>query len=341
MSDKLSPFSTTGIGSMPYLDVGEAYNLIIKTFDIPFWPQLPKVSFKEQMIAQYSEGMPAINISEGKEQLFIDKHNLSEIQRFYKLYSDDIKIPISKDYASGLYGFLERLKDKKIPILKGHITGPLTFSLGLKDNENKPIYFDEELREISLMVLKAKAYWQIDLLKQYSNKVVIFIDEPIFSAIGTSLYLGVENEEVLRLLSDMVSLIEGKGGISGIHCCGKADWSLIIKSRVSIVSFDAFEYFDNLLIYSEDVKEFLQRGGYLAFGIVSTSESGLTIDSEQILNRLKICIQGLSKYIPKSLITKQMLLTPSCGTGSRTIEETIRIFELVSGLKRQVERYIF
>ncbi len=53
-----SPFLTTGIGSLPHTDPEEACGLVLATFDIPFWPQLPKLSFRESMIPQFSEGMP-------------------------------------------------------------------------------------------------------------------------------------------------------------------------------------------------------------------------------------------------------------------------------------------
>ncbi|MCL0051806.1 hypothetical protein M1M97_03990, partial [Thermodesulfovibrionales bacterium] len=61
-----------------------------------------------------------------------------------------------------------------------------------------------------------------------------------------------------------VSAIEDAGGISGIHCCGRADWPMVTRSGIRIISFDAYEYFDTLAIYHEDIKDFLERGGYLA-----------------------------------------------------------------------------
>jgi len=54
---------------------------------------------------------------------------------------------ISKEYAAGLYAFIDIIKkeEKKIGAVKGHITGPLTFTLSLTDNQKRPIYFDEEM----------------------------------------------------------------------------------------------------------------------------------------------------------------------------------------------------
>lgn len=333
MLDIIKPFSTTGIGSLPHRNPEEACKIILKTFDIPFWPQLPNISFKESMIIQYSEGMPYIKISEDKQESWVIRDGSDELERFYEAVTEKSKIAISEDYAIGLHTFLKMIKGKRFNTLKGHVTGPVTFTLGLKDNYGRFVYFDEELREISLMLLKAKALWQINILRQHSDRAIIFIDEPILSAIGSSSYLGVDSVEVLRLLKDMVSSIQDAGALSGIHCCGRADWPMVIRSGTKIISFDAYEYFDAFAIYHEEIKKFLQAGGYLAWGIVPTSDAINSVDDKSIQKLMENHLKKLYEHIPSELVNSQILITPSCGTGSRSIEETIKIFQLLIRLK--------
>ncbi|MBI3592128.1 MAG: hypothetical protein HY099_01340 [Nitrospirae bacterium] len=333
MSFIIKPFSTTGIGSLPHKSAGDACELILRTFDIPFWPQLPRISFRESMIAQYSEGMPYIKISEKDEAVWVVRDESDELERFYESCTDTSRIAISADYAAGLHKFLNMIKGRRFPVLKGHITGPVTFTLGLKDNYGRFIFFDEELREIALMLLKAKLRWQIDLLKQHAGDVIIFIDEPILSALGSSSYLGVDSGEVSRLLKETTAAIGDAGGISGIHCCGRADWPMVIRSGVRIVNFDAFEYFDTLAIYHEDIRHFLQGGGYLAWGIVPTSDLIGTVDDKKLIELMNDKLGKLYEHLPPELVNSNILLTPSCGTGSRSIEETVKIFQLIMRLK--------
>ncbi len=333
MSDIIKPFSTTGIGSLPHRNPEEACELILRTFDIPFWPQLPKISFKESMIIQYSEGMPYIRTNEKEQEAWIIRDGSDELERFYESCAENTKIAVSEDYAIGLHTFLRMIKGRRFKILKGHVTGPLTFTLGLKDNYGRFVFFDEELREISSMLLKAKVRWQIDMLKQHADNVIIFIDEPILSAIGSSSYLGVNSEDVPRLLKELVSAIEEAGGISGIHCCGRADWPVVIKSGVGVVSFDAFEYFDTLAIYHEDMKKFLEGGGYLAWGIVPTSDAIKSVDDKYLKTLMDNNLKKICDHVPSELVNSRILLTPSCGTGSMSIEETIKVFQLVMRLK--------
>jgi methionine synthase II (cobalamin-independent) len=332
-----APFSTTGIGSLPHKDPGEACRLVLGTFDIPFWPQLPRRSFHEFMIPQYSEGLPYVKIDEKRETVWVERDRSDALARFYETYSEDLKIAVSADYAEGFHTFLNMLKEKTFGFLKGHVTGPLTFTLGLKDSDGKLVYFDEELREISLMVLKAKIRWQIEALKPHAEQVIVFIDEPILSALGSSSYIGVAQEEALRLLKETSDAIGQAGGISGIHCCGKADWPLVINSGAAIVSFDAYDYVETISLYPDEFTGFLKNGGYLAWGIVPTTESIRDENPESIKIRFDTGLAHLSKSIPRNLLLSQILLTPSCGTGSRSAEETVKVFKTLTELKGLLE----
>jgi hypothetical protein len=332
----LKPYSTTGIGSLPHRDAEEACRLIFSSFDIPFWPQLPNRSFREFMIPQYSEGMPFFKASPEKQSFWIEKNASDDLERFYESWTEESRIAVSEDYAKGLHTFVTLIKNRRFDHLKGHITGPLTFTLGLKDNEGKPVYFDEELREISLMLLKAKIRWQIDLLRPYTGGVIIFIDEPILSALGSSAYLGVSNDEALRMLKEIIGTVRAEGGISGIHCCGNADWPLVIRSRPDIINFDAYDYVDTVALYPEEFGNFLEEGGHLAWGIIPTSDAISGENPESVKVRFNQGIEKLSTAIPSSLLLSRMLLTPSCGTGSRTVEETLKVFQLLIRLKESL-----
>ncbi|MEW6162523.1 MAG: hypothetical protein AB1606_04325 [Nitrospirota bacterium] len=329
-----TPFTTTGIGSLPHTDAEEACRLVLETFDIPFWPQLPQVSFHESMIPQFSEGMPSLKIDEQRESMWVEKGSGDDLRGFYETYSEDWKAAISEGNAKGLYTFIGLLKNKKFKALKGQITGPLTFTLGLKDSVGRPVYFDEELREISLILLKAKIRWQIEMLRPYAENIILFIDEPILSALGSTSYLGVEPEEAKRLLRETSDTIKHVGGISGTHCCDKADWSMVIKSGTDIISFDAYGYIDTISIYPAEFTEFLKGGGYLAWGIVPTTELIREENTDSIKRRFYEGLERLSKSIPADLLLSRMLITPSCGTGSRSIEETTKVFHLLVELKK-------
>jgi methionine synthase II (cobalamin-independent) len=329
-----TPFLTTGIGSLPHKDSEEACRLVLESFDIPFWPQLPQLSFHEFMVPQYSEGIPSLKIDEQKEKIWIAKDDPAALTQFYESYSEDLAIPVSENFAKGLYTFLKKIRGNHFRFLKGHVTGPLTFTLGLKDNGGRLVYFDEEFREISLLVLKAKIRWQIELLKPLAENLIVFIDEPVLSSLGTSSYLGVASEEALRLLKETSDAVKNAGGIPGIHCCSKADWPLVINSGVRIISFDAYDYVESISLYPAEFTAFLKDGGYLAWGIVPTTDSIREETPVSIKKRFDAGIELLAKSIPSGLLLSQILLSPSCGTGSRNVEETEKVFKVLGELKK-------
>jgi methionine synthase II (cobalamin-independent) len=328
----IKPLSTTGIGSLPHRDPVEACRLVLKSFDIPFWPQFPNISFTEFMVPQYTEGMPFCRVDPAKQAVWVEKTAADDLERFYEGWTEKSRIAISADYARGLHAFVNLLHTR-LSCVKGQTTGPLTFTLGLKDQTGKAIFFDEELREICLMLLKAKTRWQIDILKDHAEEVIIFIDEPILSALGSSAYLAVGEEETLRLLRELIGAIHAEGALAGIHCCGNADWSLVIRSGADIINFDAFDYLEPFALYPNELRDFLGRGGFLAWGVVPTSDAIRDATPGSVRETFEKGVERLSAGVPASLLLSRVLITPSCGLGSRTVQEALKAVQLLMGLR--------
>ncbi len=331
-------FNTTGIGSLPHTDPAEACKIILDHVDIPFWPQLPQRSFLESMVPQYSEGFPFVRVGEDKVEIQVpDEAKLAE---FYEAIAENRGFPISGEYAAGLNAFLDILSKgtRSYHALKGHITGPLTFTLSLTDSSKRPIFFDEEMRELSVELLKGKAGWQIDQLRQYAEKILIFIDEPILTALGTSTYIGVSNEEAARVLRDTAQHIRDCGALSAIHCCGKADWPLVLSSGIDVFNFDAYEFGTSLSLYPDEIRSYLDRGGYIAWGIVPTTEKINDVTTETLSERFEQALTSLEKAgVSQDQLRAQSLLTPSCGTGSLNATNALKAFSLLKDLR---DRYV-
>ncbi|MBI5124339.1 MAG: hypothetical protein HZA72_02860, partial [Candidatus Omnitrophica bacterium] len=72
-------FEATGIGSLPFKDPEKACRVVFENFkSIPFWPQLPKRSYKEHMYCQFSEGMPGVVIDEARKSIYVDSKKAAE-----------------------------------------------------------------------------------------------------------------------------------------------------------------------------------------------------------------------------------------------------------------------
>lgn len=337
---------STGIGSLPLKNAKDALSIIFNNSGIPFWPQLPKRDFREQMIPQYSEGMPGVRFDPNKERIWVELHGERE-DAVYKFYNSFLEgrlesFAISEVFSTGFHEFLRELKEKgsgrypaRFEYLKGQVTGPITFSLGLADKDRRPIYYDEELRDIAVKLISMKALYQIRELEGFGAGLIIFIDEPIFSALGSSAYLGIAREDVIKAVNEVIDAIHSKGALAGIHCCGNTDWSLVASTGIDILNFDAYHFFDSITLYPEDIKAFLNREGTIAWGIIPTGVDILNETAESLSKRLKNNFDVLRGWgVRDETLLGQCLITPSCGTGSLEIDQAKRVFELLKGVTK-------
>ena len=112
---------------------------------------------------------------------------------------------------------------------------------------------------------------------------------------------------------------------------------MIARSALDIISFDAWGYGETVARYADDMGAFLSRGGWLAWGIVPTTEDIDSATVEDCLGRLNAGVALLAgKGIEEGLIRAQMLFTPSCGAGSVSEPQTERVFELLAEVKEAV-----
>ena len=109
-------FEATGIGSVPFKDPKTACDMIFDDFpSIPFWPQISRRSYLENMYAQFSERLPGLVLDEKKRTMHIDTSRSSgDIEAVYQKYlEDDIEFfKMSESYAGGFYEFLRAMKKK-------------------------------------------------------------------------------------------------------------------------------------------------------------------------------------------------------------------------------------
>jgi len=63
----------TGIGSFPHQDISATCESILNTVpDVPLWPQLANIDFREQMEIQFSEGLPCVVLDEATKRMYFD-----------------------------------------------------------------------------------------------------------------------------------------------------------------------------------------------------------------------------------------------------------------------------
>ena len=137
--------------------------------------------------------------------------------------------------------------------------------------------------------------------------------------------------------------VREEGGLSGVHVCANTEWPVIFDTGIDIISYDAYSYFDKLVLFADDLIEFLKRGGILASGIVpSTAEFIEQENTAQLVDKWLGQLGRLEALgVQTELAVKQTLITPSCGTGTVSEAQSRRVLEMTRDVSAALRERFF
>jgi hypothetical protein len=349
-------FSTT-IGSLPHTDVARGTALIFKhTPEIPSWAQFPQRNRYENMIMQFTEGMPAL-VNDGDRTFFSTSINdfSEQLTYFYDRYLAVIEdenpdalehFHLSSQYAAGFSEFVACLP-QHIPLgrtimLKGQVTGPFTLGTTMLDQNGRCSYYDDQLRDVVVKTIVLKALWQVTRLREFGLPVMIFLDEPSLLGFGKQTFITVSREDVIKDINEVVAAVHSRGGLAGIHCEENTDWSLLMETDLDILDFDAYDHMQGITLYPSELRKFFDRGGCLGWGIVPTLDREAAA-SETIPSLIARFEKGVELLIRKGFdrihLLQRALITPSCGAGGvLTVSLAERILDVLCELSTTLRR---
>lgn len=332
----------TAIGSLPYTDPEEACSVTLRHLaEAPAWPQLPNRDFRENMYAQYSEGLPGVVVDRDRKKVYCDTSTdlLPQIEEVLQAYVDGglSSLAISGDYAAGLHAFAAGVRrgGRVYPVLKGQVTGPFSFGLTITDQNNRPILYHDGLAEAMVRLLNLKARWMEAFLRETgaAEEVLIFFDEPYLVSVGSAL-VSVSPQWVLDSLR---ACLEGLTCLTGAHCCGNTDWTLLFRAGVGVVSFDAYQYMESMALYPAELEEFLSGGGVLAWGLVPNHEGLANETVDSLARRFEAGVDLLaSRGVSPELLLRRSMVTPACSLAGVDGAQAERGYELSSELSRRL-----
>jgi methionine synthase II (cobalamin-independent) len=322
---------------MPHKDPCRALDLILETCpQAPCWPQLPNLGFQENMMAQFCEGIPCVRIDPERKKVFFERPESGpeELTAFYENVfaaertGDLGAFALPESAARGFAVFLERFakrRDSPPLFLKGQITGPLTFGLSVLDAQGLPALFDDTLSDVIRQAIRLKALWQVERLKACSPHGILFVDEPVLAGFGSAAFVNLSRRDAVATLREVFSAVKAAGFRVGSHCCANTDWSLMVEAGVDIINFDAYAYLESIGLYAEALTGFLKGGGFLAWGMVPSQQLDSRPGPQRLLQRVARGIEALvDRGLPREELTRNLILTTSCGLGTLSEEAAER-----------------
>jgi len=343
----------TTLGSLPHTDAAQATALLLAyTPEIPTWAQLPKRTWHENMMVQYLEGLPGV--VEENERAYFDTSRPGyddALTDFFARYlavesGDDAALEtfaITPERSRGLPTLLTALPKRFHPpvVVKGQVTGPFTWGTNLTDQNRRCVYYDEQLHDVIVKGVKLKALWQIKYLKTFGAPVMIWMDEPALLGFGSSTFISISREDVLRDLNEVAGAIHAAGALTGVHCEANTDWSLLMEADLDILDFDAYDHLEAITLYPDELRAFFDRGGSLGWGIVPTlnPQAAATETVESLLERFDAGVARLEERgFARQLLLRRALITPSCGAGTLTQPLAERVLGLLRNLASTLRR---
>ena len=203
--------------------------------------------------------------------------------------------------------------------------------------------YDDNLCDILIKLLSCKARWQVEQLHELcvDQPPIIFIDEPGFVNFGSTAYSGVSRELVSHSVSELIKAIKKAGGLAGLHICANGDWGPALLSDADIISFDGYSYFENLILFKEQLTSYIAKGGILAWGIVPTADPEI-IERECVESLYQKWLKQLE--LLKSLgfsgqhLRGQTLIAPACGTGSLSLDMALKVLSMTRELSDRIRQ---
>ncbi len=300
---------TTAMAIMPHTNVERALGLAL-SLDIPFWPQLPNISFCEDMYAQTSQNFPGMIVDPENEKIRFDTARFEEeLVDYSRRMAEPQTFALSEGYSAVYHRFLaEDLQD--YPAIRGQITGPVSFGFRVTDENSRPIIYNEGVRALLFDFIQRKVniqYWQ---LKEKNQNAFVWLDEPGLGWV----FSGLSGYNDIQARQDYQGFLAGLDSPKALHLCANVNLPYLLGLGIELLSFDAYQIGFMPKEYTKAVANFLRSGGIISWGIVPTDLESLSKETPETLADL------LSSYwetvatnteLSAKLVAEQALIAPA------------------------------
>jgi len=297
------------MGIMPHSDMEKALELSLE-LDIPYWPQLPNLSYYEDMYTQASEHFPGIIVDSGERKISFDTARFEqELVGYSEIIDNSDKFLLSKEYSVVYHRFLEQPL-KKYSAIRGQFIGPVSFGFKVMDENNMPIIYNEQVRALLYDFIQRKVNAQYNELIKRNPNAFVWLDEPGLGWV----FSGLSGYDDLHTRRDYHTFMAGLAGPGALHLCANVNLSYLLGMNIGILSFDAYQMELMPKGYADSVAEFVIKGGIISWGIVPTDSSSLEFETpDRLAQRISGYWQVVSETtgISQVKIAEQALLAPA------------------------------
>jgi len=312
----------SSIGSLPHTDARAAATFVLERQPrLPAAPSLPMRSGRERMVAQAAWGIAGVQVLDDGS-LALDDPNLDP-------RSPLTTAGIDGEPFVGLRAFLGAVAGRRAPI-KLQLTGPVTLGIALL-NLGVPA---SRAFAVAGAAVRARARTLVAAAQETAPMapLVVFLDEPGLTA-AMQHGFPLEPNRTIDLVSSALATIEPHA-VTGLHCCGLADWRVVLQAGPQILSLPLET---GAVEHAGALGAFLERGGRVAWGAVPTAGPiGSTPERQWQHLSAEWCALTQAGCDPV-MLREQALITPACGLALHTEEQADLVLTLANEVARRLE----
>lgn len=300
---------TTAMGIMPHTDIDRAMALAL-SLDIPFWPQLPNVSYYEDMYVQTSQNFPGIIVDIQEEKIRFDTARFdTDLPEYSRRMAEEATFTLGGDYSVVFHRFLEQ-DLSRYPAIRGQVTGPVSFGFRVTDENSRPIIYNDGVRGLLFDFIQRKANTQYRQLTEKNPDAFVWLDEPGLGWV----FSGLSGFNDIQTREEYHSFLSGIEGPRALHLCANVNLPYLLSLGVELLSFDAYQMELMPKGYAGAVADFLKAGGVICWGIVPTDSENLRQHTPQTLTNLIVGyweVVAANTGLSVRQIAEQALIAPA------------------------------
>jgi methionine synthase II (cobalamin-independent) len=312
----------TSIGSLPHTDPRAAATFVLERHPrLPAAPSLPNRSGMERMVAQAAWGIAGVTVLPDGS-LAVDDPAL------------DPRAPLTEagidgEPFVGLRAFLGAVAGRRGPN-KLQLTGPVTLGIALH-SIGIPA---RRAFAVAGAAVRARARALVNAARETAPMapLIVFVDEPGLTA-AMQRGFPLDPNRTIDLVSSALAALEPHC-ITGLHCCGLADWRVVLQTGPQILSMPLAM---GAVEHSGAISAFLENGGWVAWGAVPTT-GPLGATPERLWQQLSAewCALTQGGCDPVQL-REQALITPACGLATHGEAQADMVLSLSNQVARRLE----
>jgi hypothetical protein len=331
-NSKLRRPLTTGIGSLPFRETSASLNSAFSV-DLPYFPTLPQRDPREGMLAAVLEGFPGVRLREAEVNwdaaAWAEERKLFEERLAEALNRNRYLDFLPAVFLSRWEDFCRWLGEHPSARAKSQVTGLFTASRAMRGLQELPLPKQEKVLQALADFIFARAMAMAAGIRLAERQPLIFFDEPAWPSWDPR---NPSDHFLAGKFRELLEDLKNAGVQTGIHCCGRANFSTWLTWDFDYLSLDCDISLEDLLREEGALQSWLNAGGALSLGVVPTAlPAGWDVrqEAKKLLERFP---EGV-----KAAVFQSCLLTPACGLGLRSPGETESVFKALAEFTKIIQ----